>query len=107
MLYLTFANKGNRKQVQEKANTLKNLPDSNFFGCKFKLFGSICLPSLELQCSLLLATGFCAVVFPNYKLNIVSTKNWFSPLINGLAIEMDYHDFNRSLPLRFVTLTTG
>ena len=107
MLYLTFANKGNRKQVQEKANTLKNLPDSNLFGCKFKLFGSICLPSLELQCSSLLATGFCAVVFPNYKLNIVSTKNWFSPLINGLAIEMDYHDFKRSLPLRFVTLTTG
>lgn len=52
-------------------------------------------------------TGFYAVVFPNYELNLVSTKKWFSLLINGFAIEMDYHDFKRSLPLRFVTLTTG
>lgn len=77
-------------------------------GCKFKFFWWH-LPTI-IRASMFVTTcttGFYAVVFPNYELNLVSTKKWFSLLINGLAIEMDYHDFKRSLPLRFVTLTTG
>lgn len=51
--------------------------------------------------------GFYVVVFFNYEFNLVSIKKWFSFLINGFVIEMDYYDFKRSFLLRFVMLFMG
>lgn len=99
MLYLS--------RIRETENRYKKKLTLSL-GCKFKFFWWH-LPTI-IRASMFVTTcttGFYAVVFPNYELNLVSTKKWFSLLINGLAIEMDYHDFKRSLPLRFVTLPTG